>query len=259
MSTWKVEFFEKPKLKDPILIEGLPGIGNIGKLAVDFIIDELKAKKLLSFFSYSLPHSVFINEKNLVELPTIELYYKQFKGKKNDLLLLAGDIQPMDEHSCYAFSDKVLDIFQEFGGKEIITIGGIAMRKVPENPLIYCTANHKEIVKRYIAGTKINNKLYGVVGPIIGVTGVMLGLASRRKIKAISLLSETYGHPLYLGVKGAREIIKILNSKLSMGINIKSLDKEIQKLEQEVGQKTKEIAQLPTKMKMPAEETRYIG
>jgi len=53
MSTWKVEFFEKPKLKDPILIEGLPGIGNIGKLAVDFIIDdhtavEVKAKENVS-------------------------------------------------------------------------------------------------------------------------------------------------------------------------------------------------------------------
>ena len=62
-------------LHKPIFIEGLPGIGNVGKIAVDFFIDELKAIKLYSFFSYKFPHSVFINEKNLVEMPKIELYW----------------------------------------------------------------------------------------------------------------------------------------------------------------------------------------
>ena len=52
-----------PKLQDPILIEGLPGIGNVGKIAVDFMVGELKAKRLYSFFSYRFPHSVFVNSK----------------------------------------------------------------------------------------------------------------------------------------------------------------------------------------------------
>jgi hypothetical protein len=65
--TWKITKTVKkiPKLKNPILIEGLPGIGNVGKVAVDFIIDELKAKKLYDIFSYTFPHSVFVNEKSL--------------------------------------------------------------------------------------------------------------------------------------------------------------------------------------------------
>ncbi len=45
MSTWKInQSGKKPKLNNPILIEGLPGIGNVGKVAVDFLIEELKAK-----------------------------------------------------------------------------------------------------------------------------------------------------------------------------------------------------------------------
>ena len=44
--SWKIkQFGKKPKLKNPTLIEGLPGIGNVGKIAADFIVDELKAKK----------------------------------------------------------------------------------------------------------------------------------------------------------------------------------------------------------------------
>ena len=72
-----------PELKNPILLEGLPGIGNVGKIAIDFVIEELKAKKIYSLFSYTFPHSVFVNHDDLVELPSIEMYYK--KGRNTQI------------------------------------------------------------------------------------------------------------------------------------------------------------------------------
>ena len=50
---WQLKkgFRKKPELKKPILVEGLPGIGNVGKVVVDFIIDELKLKKLYEISS----------------------------------------------------------------------------------------------------------------------------------------------------------------------------------------------------------------
>lgn len=263
MSSWKIDFIaKKPKLKNPVLIEGLPGIGNVGKLAIDFIIEETNAKKIASFFSYHLPHSVFVNDENLVELPKIDLYCLP-KAGNNDVLLLAGDVQPVDEISCYEFCDSVLDVFQEFKGSEIVTLGGISLRQVPKKPQIYCTGNNKSIIKKYKNNTAINDKLFGVVGPIIGVSGVLLGLAERRRIEAISLLAETFGHPLYLGVNGARELVKILNSKLSLKINLDNLDKEIKKIESEMLARAKEISQMQGRMPatgaVKKQETSYIG
>ena len=116
MSHWKIEMVgKKPTLNKPIFVEGLPGIGNVGKVAIDFLIDELKAKKLFEVTSYTFPHSVFVNEDNLVELPMIEIFYKKFDGKRPDLILMGGDVQPMDEVSSYEFSDKVLDLIEKFG------------------------------------------------------------------------------------------------------------------------------------------------
>ena len=135
--TWKIKYLtSKPELNKPILIEGLRGIGNVGKVALDFIIEELKAKKIAEFQGGSLPHSVFVNEQNMVELPTIELYCKKFKNGKKDLLLLAGDAQPNDELSCYEFCDTVLDTAQSFDCSEIITLGGVALRQEPKNPQV---------------------------------------------------------------------------------------------------------------------------
>jgi hypothetical protein len=263
--TWKIKLFgKKPKLNKPILIEGLPGIGNVGKVAVDFIIDELKAVKLYELFSYTFPHSVFVNEKNLVELPTIEIYYKKMK-KGNDILLLAGDVQPIDEVSCYEFSEMILDILKEFKGTEIITLGGIGLQAVPKKPKVYCTGNSKKIIEKYKKGTILNEKLYGIVGPIIGVSGLLLGLGEKRNIPAISMLAETYGHPMYLGVKGAREILKVLNKKLNLGIRLQDLDKEIKDLEIEMMKRTEDFTEVSKKTALKrlkgrlGEDTSYIG
>lgn len=264
--SWKIkQFGKKPKLRNPILIEGLPGIGNVGKVAIDFIIDELKAKKIFELFSYTFPHSVFVNEKNMVELPTIEVFYKKMPGKR-DLLLLAGDVQPIDEVSCYEFSEKILDIVQGFKGKEVVTLGGIGLQIVPKKPKVYITGNDKKMINDWIKETIANNKLHGVVGPIVGVSGLLLGLADKREMSAVSFLSETYGHPMYLGIKGAREILKILNKKLDLKINLKDMDKEIKSLEQEMMKRTEELSAVSKstaikklKGKLGKDETSYIG
>ena len=241
--TWKINLIgKKPKLKNVVLVEGLPGIGNVGKVAVDFMIESLKAKKLYDIFSYTFPHSVFVNEENLVELPKIEIFYA--KVKNNDLLLLSGDVQPIDEVSCYEFSEKILDIAEEFKAKEIVTLGGIGLHNLPKKIKVYCTGNNKAIVTKYKKGTDLISELHGVVGPIVGVSGLLLGLAQKRKISAISMLAETLGHPMYLGVKGARGILKVLNKKLNLDINIKDLDKEINDIEKEMIKRTEELSEV---------------
>ncbi len=39
-----VKYLEKPKLDNPIFIEGLPGVGNIGRVAAGYLVEDLKAK-----------------------------------------------------------------------------------------------------------------------------------------------------------------------------------------------------------------------
>jgi len=91
ISEASVVFIRKPRLKEPILIEGLPGVGNVGKLAAEHLIDEIKAKKFAEVYSNDFPPQVLINDDGTIKLVRNELYY--WKGKDKQLVILVGDYQ----------------------------------------------------------------------------------------------------------------------------------------------------------------------
>jgi uncharacterized protein (TIGR00162 family) len=255
--SWILKQVADEKITTPILIEGMPGIGNVGKIAVDFLIEELKTKKIYEMHSYSLPHSVFVNENNLVEMPKIEMYHLKFK--KKDFLFLSGDVQPADE-SCYEFTEAVVELCRKYKCKDIITIGGIGLMDIPKKPKVYCTGNSKKAVEKY-KDKSINTSLYGVVGPIIGVSGLLLGMADK-DMDAVAFLAETYGHPMYLGVKGAKEVLRILDKEFGFGIKLAKLDKEITDIEQDMLKRTEELAKIQQGTQLPlktGQEVNYIG
>ncbi len=260
---WRVSQTTKklPDIKRPLLIEGLPGIGNVGKIAVDFLIDEMDAKKVYEIYAHSFPNSVFVNEKNLVELPVIEIFHTKYN--KQDILFMTGDIQPIDEVSSYEFCDLTLEILQKFRGNEIITLGGIGLGEIPKKPKVYVTGNNAKLIAAYKKGSELRTDLYGVIGPIIGITGLLIALAERKKVNSVCILAETYAFPMFLGVNGAREIIKVLSKRIGYKINLKKFDKEIKELEADMMKKTEELNKMAKQTiggtKMKVGETSYIG
>ena len=234
---WEVLSYKNTAIMKPILIEGMPGIGNVGKICMDLLIEETSADKIMSFFSYGLPNSVFVNEDNLVQLPQIVLYHKRIGGQ--DFLFLTGDVQPMTEKASYEFSELIIDLFRHFKGKYIVTLGGIGLSEIPENPKIFLTGNDKLFVEKISKSfdkkkLKHEKKIYGHVGPILGVSGLLLGISSKHDVPAFSLLAETFGHPIYVGLKGTKAILNILNTYFSIGLKFEKLDKEIKHIDNQM-------------------------
>lgn len=253
--TWTITTHKNINTKNAILIEGLPGIGNVGKIAIDILIEELKTEKILDFFSHSLPNSVFVNESNLIDLPKIEMHHKNIKG--TDYLFLAGDVQPTDESASYAFTEAILDTAEKYKCVSIITLGGIGLPEVPRSPKVYCTGNTKKAVNAF-KECGVHYNIYGVVGPIIGISGLLLGMGKKRNIPACALLAETYGHPVYIGLPGARQLLSVLIKKYGFSISLAELDKEIKNLEQNMPRKPDKAAPIVKKY-LKYKETNYIG
>ncbi|MBI4095595.1 MAG: PAC2 family protein [DPANN group archaeon] len=225
------KFDKLPRLRNPILIEGLPGMGQVAKIAVDFLIDSLKPTLLYKIHSYDFWHSVYFNENGLLELPAACIYYK--KGKKQDILLLAGDDQPNTPRASYEFAEKIIDFVAELGCKEVITLGGLGQPSEVKNPKVFGAVTSKDVMKKYSKLGGVNFKLNNKIEAIVGASGLLLGLAQLRGIKGIALLAETYGHPTHLGFIEAKELLGQLQKILGISLNLKELDKESEEYKKE--------------------------
>ena len=91
-STTTIRYDSYPELDRPILIEGLPGIGNVGKITADFLCEKLGGKKFASVYSESVPPLVMLDNDCVVHMACNELWYvKDVNGK--DIVFLRGNYQ----------------------------------------------------------------------------------------------------------------------------------------------------------------------
>jgi hypothetical protein len=254
MSEWTIKTHKKVKIKDPVLIEGMPGIGSVGKITADMLVEQLKAEKLVSFFSHCLPNSVFVKEDNMIDLPKIEIHYARVK--KQDFLFLVGDVQPMREKDSYSFADAVLSVAKKYKCKELIALGGIGLSEAPTESRVFCTGNDKRLIEEFVK-LGASNKLYGFVGPIMGITGLTLGLGKNYDLKCLALLAETYAAPMHIGLRESKNIIKVLEKRYGFGINLNLVEKDIKRYETELKPVAKQ--QEMQEQKEVSSDTSYIG
>jgi len=243
----------KPKLNDPIMIEGLPGIGNVGKLAVEHLIDSIKAKKFAEIYSKDFPPQVFINSDGTIELVNNEFYYWKAKKKnQRDLILLTGDYQGLSSQGQYELVEKILDISQEFGVKEMYTLGGYGLGQEIEEPQVLCATTDKSLVKKM--------KEFGAVfkknepgGGIVGASGLLLGLGKLRGIDGTCFMGETPGY--LVDPKSAKAVLKILIKITNVDVSLSALERKAKEIEQ-IAHQLREMENLS---KDKGEELRYIG
>lgn len=249
----EIVFLEKVKLKKPILVQGLPGVGNVGRVSAGYLVNELKMKKMAELYSPDFLPIVILNE-SLTNMLKCEVYYS--KGKTNDLILITGDTQSVTPRGHYDFCNAVLNFAEKMEVESIITLGGFAEGKMVEKPKVIGAVNNKDLIKKY-EKFDIDFKDHSV-GTIVGASGLLVGLAEKHKIDAICLMGQTMGYPMITDPKAADRVLHILSKMLDIKIDLTRLDKIVEEMEE----KLKKAEELYSKMSEDArakEDVRYIG
>jgi uncharacterized protein (TIGR00162 family) len=241
-----IKEFAQIKLNNPILIEGLPGLGLVGKIAIRYLIKKLNAKKFAHLYSPHFPYFVLVNKKGNVRLLRGAFYFWKNSNGPNDLILFTGDSQSQTIEGQYEIADRMLDFSQKYNVKTIVTIGGYRM-EAKDKPNVFVAATAQELLDRALdAGATVSNS----GSPIVGTAGLILGLARFKKISALCLLGETRGYlpdPL-----AARSVLEVLKSAFNFEVDLTGLNEEIAKAETMVTR----LQKIEEKRALQAEETR---
>lgn len=251
MEEIEVHELKKVKLKKPVMIEGLPGVGNVGTLVAEHIIQELNAEKIFEIYSWHFPPQVLVNNDGTVRLCKNEMY--AWKSKKQDLLILSGDQQSVTNEGHYFIAERILDIAQQYDVSRIYTLGGYGIGQLVERQKVLGAANDVALVeemKKY--GVEFREEEPG--GSIVGASGLLLGLGRLRGIPAVCLLGLTSGY--LVDPKSAQAVLKILCQALNLEIDMQALEERAEEMERVVERlKEMEQAQIPRRRE---EELGYI-
>ncbi len=249
-----------PKLRDPVALVGLPGIGNVGRLAVGYIVSHLNAKKFAELYSPHFFNFVIIHENKIHMLRNEFYYWKNPKKKGRDFVFLIGDAQSSDAPGHYEVAGKIVEFFEKLGCKEIITIGGFGIGKISEQPKVYGVPVDEEMKKKY-KNCGIEFDVTGKVGTIIGAAGLIPGIAKLKGIKSMTLLGETPGFPIVTDPTAAEAVIKVIEKMFNIEIDLSQLHEKVEEMYEFV----KRIEELQreaieeSRKKKPREELKYIG
>jgi len=225
---------EKIKMKNGVLVVGLPGIGLIGRVVGRYLSNELKAKKVADLFSPHFPHQVFMTKKGGLRLINNRFYF--IKGKKYDILVLTGDIQAMSTVGQYEVAAAIIEYAKRVGTELIITVGGYSTGKVNETRRIFGVTTSKKLLSKF---KKLDVVFGEARGSIVGAAGLLPAIGRLHGVQGICLMGETHGG--YVDVTAAKNIVTLLSNYLGFNIDIKKLEekakeseKVLRKIEEEV-------------------------
>lgn len=227
---------QKPDVKNPILIEGLPGIGYVGCIAIKHLVSELNAKKFAILHSDYFPPQVIIKKSGMINTMKNEFYYWKAKKKnQKDIIIVTGNTQSMSPEGQYALTEKLLDIVDAYKVDTIYTLGGLGIGRIVENPRVLGAITHRKFIPELEKQGVIVRR--DEIGQIIGVSGLLLGLSRLRGIHGICLMGETSG--FYMDPLSAKAVLQVLSALINVEVDTTKLTKRAKDAEKRVAEAQK--------------------
>ncbi|KXB05072.1 hypothetical protein AKJ48_00400 [candidate division MSBL1 archaeon SCGC-AAA261O19] len=230
----ELNYLKEPKLENPVTVAGLPGIANIGKLAVEYLINELESEKFAELYTDYFPGWV-VRDSGLIEGLRVNFYEGGLEGSDRDFILVTADAQASSSTGQYKLSRKVLDVIADQAADMMVTMAAfLAPRE--DKSLVVGAATDAETAKLIEDhGVEL---LEG--GRIVGMNGLLVSLAYEKGIEGCCLLGTTLGG--VMDEDASKNVLSSLSDVLEFDLDLANFKDQVPDLP-----KLK-----PPKMKMPS-------
>ncbi len=230
----EIELKEKPK--NPIVIEGVPGLGLVGTIVTEFLIDHLKAKPIGKLQSKNLPAILAVHQGKILEPFGI------FYSKEHNVMIISAleTVQGMEGE----LADAIVKICDMVKARDLICVEGFGSSSVGEPQAFYITEDLKK--RKKLEGIGVKPLKDGV---IFGVTAALLAKSRTSNF----IFSEA--HSELPDSRSAAKIIQVLDKYLGLNVDYQPLIEKANSFEK----KLKELLTMASqKAKDKAKDT-YLG
>ena len=204
--------------KNPVILEGFPGIGLVGNIVATQIASELKMKQIGTIESRLFPPITVLYE-GIVHAPV-----RIYEDTQNEFIVVLSDIliHPM---TAYDIGKAITSWSQSLNARLSIPIAGIATMR--EQRTVFAAATGAEQLNLVKDKTETL-----VTGSISGIAGSLMNESYISKLPALCLLGETQGPTP--DPRAAARVIDVINDLLKLNISTQKLVEEADQIETEL-------------------------
>jgi uncharacterized protein len=227
----------KEKPQKPIIIEGFPGMGLVGTIAAEFLIDHLKAEPIGCIYAEHMPPIIAIHRGKVLD------QFGIFHDAKNNIIIirplaLVGGME-------WELADSIIELGDILKAKEIISLEGIEAGKGGEPQAFFFTADKAKEKRLQKAGlTEIKE------GIVLGVTASLLS----KQPTSTFVFAET--HSELPDSRAAAKMIEVLDKYLGLKVDYKPLLEKAEIFEKQL---KNILAMAAQKAKEKAGKESYLG
>jgi uncharacterized protein len=224
--------------KNPIIMGGFPGMGLVGNIVTQYLIDQMDMQPRGRVDSRLFP-PIAILYGGLVKGP-VRIYESAEKG----VIVVFSDI-PIDPIISREVGRAIVNWAKPLNPREIVSIAGLATNA--DEHKVYGAATTEAGLEKLKNKTEIFE-----MGTITGVPGVLLNECMNNGIEAICLLGETAGpNP---DPRAAIRVVEVMNNIYGFNIDIAPMREQAEQIEQmlhKLSQQVGEAEARPSKEGMP--------
>jgi uncharacterized protein len=230
---------KEPKVKNPVLIEGFPGIGLVGNIASQYLVHELKMDYLGAMNSrFFPPLAVLLG--GVVNMP-VRIYEKE----DMNLVVVAADI-PIHPLASYEVGKELVSWAQSIKVKEVVCLAGITV--MSDEHRVFGAVSMEGMVDRLKGNAEIFE-----LGTITGISGSIMNECRMKNVPAICLLGETASAEP--DPRAAVATLDVLNKMYNLGVDTAKLGEKASEIELQMHQLAEQVksatpAELPKEFPM---------
>ncbi len=200
-----------------VLIEGYPGIGMVGVIAVRHMVMEFGAEPAFVMKTEDMPTAAIVHDGRVY--PSAGLFVSGEEG----LAFFYSEQADLRPGIVQEISESVADLAREVGVETIVCLAGIRAPELEDEPSLYYAATSERAAEPFKDVAEPLER-----GTITGVSGPLLLEGDLRGLEAVCLLVETPG--TYPDPRAASKVVEALNEGLGLDIDTSKLEEEAERI-----------------------------
>ena len=169
------------------LLEAVPGVGNVGKLVVDALVENNPSTLIARILHPDMPPHSTLDEDGLLTPPSM-LVHRVMLSDGRYIVTVTGELQPMTAAGQHEVAQAILEM--SHSTPQLLVLAGLAA-EVEENSIHVICADAK--VRGNLQANDIEVSKSQPKAGMIGVAGLLVSLSSIYQVPTVALVADTVG------------------------------------------------------------------